>query len=112
MLALLHLEHVRDLLADPTTGSSAGSELCARNRNVFPLLTVRQNLLLGIKDMRHPSRWSIEQMLQIFSSLQACADSPAGVLSGSEKQMLITCRTLMEAPALIMAYEPTEGWPP
>ena len=51
-------------------------------------------------------------MLQIFSSLQACADSPAGVLSGSEKQMLITCRTLMEAPALIMAYEPTEGWPP
>lgn len=82
------------------------------NRDVFPYLTVRQNLVLGVKDMRRPGRWSIEQMLDLFPNLRERADSPAGVLSGGEKQMLTICRTLMGDPELIMIDEPTEGLAP
>jgi len=82
------------------------------NRDIFPYLTVRQNLLLGIKDMRRQGRWTIEQMLEMFPNLRERADSPAGVLSGGEKQMLTICRTLMGEPELIMIDEPTEGLAP
>ena len=82
------------------------------NRDIFPLLTVRQNLLLGIKDMNRPGRWSIAAMLEMFPNLAARADTPAGVLSGGEQQMLTICRTLMGDPDLIIIDEPTEGLAP
>ncbi|SMX44281.1 ABC transporter ATP-binding protein [Actibacterium lipolyticum] len=82
------------------------------NRDIFPTMTVRQNLVLGIKDMKTPGRWSIEQMLEMFPNLKARADNPAGVLSGGEKQMLTMCRTLMGDPDLIIIDEPTEGLAP
>ena len=82
------------------------------NRDIFPLLTVRQNLLLGIKDMKRPGRWSISAMLEMFPNLAARADTPAGVLSGGEQQMLTICRTLMGDPDLIIIDEPTEGLAP
>ncbi len=82
------------------------------NRDIFPYLTVRQNLLLGIKDLRRPGRWSIDEMLQLFPNLAERADSAAGVLSGGEKQMLTICRTLMGDPELLMIDEPTEGLAP
>lgn len=82
------------------------------NRDIFPMMTVRQNLLLGIKDMRNPGRWTIEQMLDMFPNLQRRADTAAGVLSGGEKQMLTICRTLLGDPALMIIDEPTEGLAP
>ena len=82
------------------------------HRDIFPGLTVRQNLLLGIKNMRRPGKWRLEDMLDMFPNLAARADTPAGVLSGGEKQMLTTCRTLMGNPELIMIDEPTEGLAP
>ncbi len=82
------------------------------NRDIFPYLTVRQNLLLGVKDLRRPGRWSIEEMLRLFPNLAERADSAAGVLSGGEKQMLTICRTLMGDPELVMIDEPTEGLAP
>ena len=82
------------------------------NRDIFPMMTVRQNLILGIKDMKKPGRWSIEQMLDMFPNLAARADTAAGVLSGGEKQMLTICRTLMGDPSLIIIDEPTEGLAP
>jgi len=82
------------------------------NRDIFPGLTVRQNLLLGIKDTRHPGRWRLEDMLSMFPNLAARAGTTAGVLSGGEKQMLTICRTLMGDPELIMIDEPTEGLAP
>lgn len=82
------------------------------DRDVFPTLTVRQNLELGIKNPRKPGKWTVQQMLDMFSNLQERADSPAGVLSGGEKQMLTMCRTLMGDPALVMIDEPTEGLAP
>lgn len=82
------------------------------NRDIFPMMSVRDNLLLGIKDMRKPGKWSIEQMLDMFPNLKSRADTAAGVLSGGEKQMLTICRTLMGDPDLIIIDEPTEGLAP
>jgi len=73
---------------------------------------VRQNLMLGIKDTRRLGKWRLEDMLKMFPNLAARADTPAGVLSGGEKQMLTVCRTLMGDPELIMIDEPTEGLAP
>ena len=82
------------------------------HRDIFPSLTVRQNLMLGIKDPRHPGKWRLEDMLEMFPNLAARADTAAGVLSGGEKQMLTICRTLMGDPELVMIDEPTEGLSP
>jgi branched-chain amino acid transport system ATP-binding protein len=82
------------------------------NRDIFPGLTVRQNLMLGIKDTRRPGKWGLEDMLQMFPNLAARADIAAGVLSSGEQQMLTICRTLMGDPELIMIDEPTEGLAP
>jgi branched-chain amino acid transport system ATP-binding protein len=82
------------------------------NRDIFPTLTVRQNLVLGIKDSRKPGRWRLDDMLDMFPNLATRADTPAGVLSGGEKQMMTTCRTLMGDPELVMIDEPTEGLAP
>jgi branched-chain amino acid transport system ATP-binding protein len=82
------------------------------HRDIFPGLTVRQNLLLGVKDPRHPGKWKLDDMLEMFPHLKARADTAAGVLSGGEKQMLTICRTLMGNPELVMIDEPTEGLAP
>lgn len=82
------------------------------NRDVFPTLTVRQNLILGMKSVKQEGRWSIEDMFDLFSNLRERADIRAGALSGGEQQMLTMCRTLMGDPDLIMIDEPTEGLSP
>lgn len=82
------------------------------HRDIFPGLTVRQNLMLGMKDARREGRWTIQDSLDMFPNLAARADSPAGVLSGGEKQMLTMCRTMMGDPDLVMIDEPTEGLAP
>jgi len=82
------------------------------HRDIFPTLTVRQNLLLGVKDPRNPGKWKLDDMLGMFPNLAARADTAAGVMSGGEKQMLTMCRTLMGDPELIMIDEPTEGLAP
>src|SRR3984957_15055204 len=82
------------------------------HRDIFPSLTVRQNLMLGIKDTRLSGKWRLQDMLDMFPNLAARADTAAGVLSGGEKQMLTICRTLMGDPDLVMIDEPTEGLAP
>jgi branched-chain amino acid transport system ATP-binding protein len=82
------------------------------NRDIFPGLTVRENLLLGMKSTQAKGRWSMEDMFELFPLLRERADAPGGVLSGGEQQMLTICRTLMGDPDLIMVDEPTEGLAP
>jgi branched-chain amino acid transport system ATP-binding protein len=81
-------------------------------RAIFPSLTVRQNLALGRKGRRAEQRWTTEDMFSLFPRLSERADTPGGVLSGGEQQMLTICRTLMGDPDLIMIDEPTEGLSP
>lgn len=82
------------------------------NRDIFPTLTVRQNLLLGMKSAKTPGRWTIEELFTMFPNLRERADVAGGVLSGGEQQMLSMCRTLIGDPELIMIDEPTEGLAP
>ena len=82
------------------------------NRDIFPKLTVHQNLLLGQKSGAKEPRWGFDDMYGMFPRLQERAQTPAGVLSGGEQQMLTLCRTLMGDPDLIMIDEPTEGLAP
>ena len=82
------------------------------NRDIFPKLTVHQNLLLGQKGKGEGSRWSFEDMYTMFPRLLERQHTEAGVLSGGEQQMLTLCRTLMGDPELIIIDEPTEGLAP
>ena len=84
------------------------------NRDIFPGLTTKQNLQLGIKpgqDVAN-SRWNLEDMYDLFENLKDRADVEASFLSGGEQQMLTMCRTLMGDPEVIMIDEPTEGLSP
>lgn len=81
-------------------------------RDIFPALTVRQNLMLGEKGGKTRGRWSMADMFKMFPQLEARGDTPGGVLSGGEQQMLTMCRTLMGDPDLVMIDEPTEGLSP
>ncbi len=82
------------------------------NRDVFPRLTVEQNLILGEKSAKRSGRWSLADMYKMFPRLKEREHVQAGVLSGGEQQMLTLCRTLMGDPDLIMIDEPTEGLAP
>jgi branched-chain amino acid transport system ATP-binding protein len=82
------------------------------HRDIFPGLTVRQNLLLGVKDPKHPGKWKLDDMLDMFPNLKERADTAALEQSGGDKQMLTICRTLMGDPELVMIDEPTEGLAP
>ncbi|HZR10283.1 MAG TPA: ABC transporter ATP-binding protein [Myxococcales bacterium] len=82
------------------------------DRAIFPDLTVRQNLALGVKGRKESRRWKMEDVFALFPHLKARADVPGGVLSGGEQQMLTLCRTLMGDPDLLMIDEPTEGLAP
>jgi branched-chain amino acid transport system ATP-binding protein len=90
----------------------AGIGYVPENRDIFPKLTVHQNLMLGEKGKGKTPRWSFDDMYQMFPRLKERQHTEAGVLSGGEQQMLTLCRTLMGDPDLIMIDEPTEGLAP
>jgi len=82
------------------------------SRDVFPNLTVHQNLMLGQKGKGKGSRWGFDDMYAMFPRLKERQHTEAGVMSGGEQQMLTLCRTLMGDPDLIIIDEPTEGLAP
>lgn len=82
------------------------------NRDIFPKLTVHQNLMLGEKHGKKTPRWTFDDMYKMFPRLKERQHTEAGVMSGGEQQMLTLCRTLMGDPDLIMIDEPTEGLAP
>jgi len=82
------------------------------DRQVFPTLTVRQNLELGLKRKGRFGRWTFDDVFRLFPNLAQRQHNMAGVLSGGEQQMLTMCRTLMGDPDLILIDEPTEGLAP
>ncbi|HEX2943911.1 MAG TPA: ABC transporter ATP-binding protein [Rhodopila sp.] len=90
----------------------AGIGYVPEDRQVFPTLTVRQNLELGLKRAGRFGRWTFDDVFRLFPNLERRQNNQAGVLSGGEQQMLTMCRTLMGDPDLILIDEPTEGLAP
>jgi len=96
----------------PHQAARKGLGFVPETRDIFPGLTVRQNLQLGEKSSKTAGRWTMRDMFRMFPQLEDRIDAPGGVLSGGEQQMLTVCRTLMGDPDLIMIDEPTEGLSP
>ncbi|MEO6363761.1 MAG: ABC transporter ATP-binding protein [Caldimonas sp.] len=118
IMGLVHGEGSVRLRGDEILGRKAfdiahrGVGYVPENRDIFPKLTVMQNLQLGEKRGKKNPRWSFADMYKIFPRLKEREHTEAGVLSGGEQQMLTLCRTLMGDPDLIMIDEPTEGLAP
>jgi branched-chain amino acid transport system ATP-binding protein len=96
----------------PDQIAHAGIGYVPEDRQVFPTLTVRQNLELGQKRAGRFGRWSFDDMFALFPLLRERQDNLAGILSGGEQQMLTMGRTLMGDPELVIIDEPTEGLAP
>ena len=86
----------------------------AEGRQVFPSLTVRENLLTGAMLPRASARkaQNYERMLELFPRMRERAEQAAGTLSGGEQQMLAIARCLMGEPELVMFDEPSLGLSP
>jgi branched-chain amino acid transport system ATP-binding protein len=96
----------------PNLVAKAGIGYVPEDRQIFPTLTVRQNLELGLKRARRFGRWTFDDVFRLFPNLGQRQHTSAGVLSGGEQQMLAMCRTLMGDPDLVLIDEPTEGLAP
>ncbi len=81
-------------------------------RDIFPGLSVMQNLQLGLKPGQTLAPGQLEELFALFPALAARLDVAGGALSGGEQQMLCIARTLMGAPRLLLVDEPTEGLAP
>ncbi len=82
------------------------------DRRIFPDLTVRANLDVGLRKIKGKTSWTIERIYQLFPRLKELANRRGGNLSGGEQQMLTISRTLMGSPDLILLDEPSEGLAP
>ena len=82
------------------------------DRRIFPDLTVRANLEVGLRKSKRITNWTIERVYEIFPRLEELANRRGGNLSGGEQQMLTISRTLMGNPDLILLDEPSEGLAP
>jgi branched-chain amino acid transport system ATP-binding protein len=92
--------------------ANLGIGYVSENRDIFPDLTVQENLELGKKENKFGIKWNLEELFDLFPNLKNRIKVPGGVLSGGEQQMLTICRSLMGCPKLIMIDEPTEGLSP
>jgi branched-chain amino acid transport system ATP-binding protein len=90
----------------------AGIGYVPESRDIFPALTLHQNLQLGEREGSDNTKWTFDDMYRMFPSLKVRQHTLAGVLSGGEQQMLSLCRCLMGNPRLVIVDEPAEGLAP
>jgi branched-chain amino acid transport system ATP-binding protein len=86
----------------------AGFGLVPQEREIFPSLTVRENLLIGAR----PGHWTLAQVFALFPRLEERLGNMGHQLSGGEQQMLAIARALLTNPSILLMDEPTEGLAP
>jgi len=86
----------------------AGLGFVPQEREIFPSLTVRENLELGAR----PGHWTAERVFELFPNLKERLGHAGNHLSGGEQQMLAIARALMTNPSVLLMDEPTEGLAP
>ena len=98
----------------PYTIAKMGVGYVPEDRRIFPTLSVRENLIMGIKpgQKSNGEGWSIEKVYNYFPTLEKRDNQRGAHLSGGEQQMLTIARTLMGNPDVILIDEPTEGLAP
>lgn len=91
----------------------AGIALVPEGRQVFPTLTVRENLIATARSVRGAGHgWSLERVFDLFPRLRERAEQMGNSLSGGEQQMLAIGRALLTNPRLLILDEATEGLAP
>ncbi len=86
----------------------AGLGFVPQEREIFPSLTVRENLLVGAR----PGLWTLRRAFELFPRLEERLDNMGNQLSGGEQQMLAIARALLTNPSILLMDEPTEGLAP
>ena len=96
----------------------AGIGYVPQEREIFPSLTVRENLAIGARPGRGEGSgdgaedWTEERIFQLFPNLETRLNNDGNQLSGGEQQMLAIARALMANPRILLMDEPTEGLAP
>jgi branched-chain amino acid transport system ATP-binding protein len=97
----------------PEAIARCGIGLVPEGRQVFPMLTVRENLVATAANrLKRSSPWTLSRVYALFPRLQERAGQSARTLSGGEQQMLAVGRALMTNPKLLILDEATEGLAP
>ena len=97
---------------EPYRRARAGMGYVPQGREIFPGLSVRDNLRMGAVGRPKDEAGAIESVLETFPRLKPLIDRPGGALSGGEQQLLAIARCLAGNPRLILMDEPTEGIQP